>query len=158
MDGEAYLKAVEDSRISRYDTLLTLSIDSAQLYQDKKSERWICIWILLELGPDKQYKVHNILPGGIIPGPKGPENLDSFLFPGLAHVSALQKEGLKIWDSYSHNFALSMLFIFLVLVDAVAMAKLTRLVGHHGRMGCHPLCSMEGRNKKGGSHFYPAML
>ena len=158
LDGEAYLEAVEDGRISGYDTCLMLSIDGAQLYRDKKSECWIYIWILLDLGPDERYKVRNILPGGIIPGPKGPKHLDSFLFPGVAHISALQKEGLKIWDSFSRNFALSMLFVFLVLADAVAMAKLTRSVGHHGRRGCRLLCGMEGRNKKGGSHFYPAML
>ena len=115
LDGEAYLEAVEDGQISGYDTLLMFSIDSAQLYRDKKSECWIYIWILLDLGPDERYRVRNILPGGIIPGPRGPEHLDSFLFPGLAHVSALQKEGLKLWDSYNRKFALSMLFVFLVL-------------------------------------------
>jgi hypothetical protein len=65
------------------------SINGAQLYRDKKSECWIYVWILLEMGPDERYKVRNILPG-----PKAPENLESFIFPGLAHVSALQREGL----------------------------------------------------------------
>lgn len=52
-DGEAYLEAVEDGWISGYDMVLMLSIDGAQLYRDKKSECWIYIWILLELGPDE---------------------------------------------------------------------------------------------------------
>ena len=92
--GDAYLDAIEASEINEHDTLLMFSIDGAQLYWDKKLECWIYIWILLELAPDERYKVWNILPGGIIPSPKGPEHLKSFLFPGLAHVSALQKEGL----------------------------------------------------------------
>ena len=156
--GDAYLDAVEAGEINEYDTLLMFSIDGAQLYRDKKSECWIYIWILLELGPDERYKVRNILPGGIIPGPKAPEHLESFLFPGLAHVSALQKEGLQLWDSYNQRLALSIIFLFLVLADAVAMAKLTGSVGHHGRKGCRLLCDFAGRNKQGGSHFYPAML
>lgn len=134
--GEAYLDAVDDGTIKEHDTLLMFSIDGAQLYQDKKSECWIYIWILLELAPGECYKIQNILPGGIIPSPKSPEHLDSFLFPGLAHLSALQKEGLRLWDSYSQRLILSYLFLLLVLADAVAMAKLTGSVGHHGRKGC----------------------
>lgn len=53
LDGEAYLKAVEDGWISGYDTVLMLSIDGVQLYWDKKSECWIYIWILLDLGPNE---------------------------------------------------------------------------------------------------------
>ena len=93
--GEAYLHAIENGLIGEYDTLLMLSIDGAQLYQDKKSECWIYVWILLEMAPDERYKVRNILPSGIIPGPKAPEHLDLFLFPGLAHVSALQTLGAR---------------------------------------------------------------
>jgi hypothetical protein len=156
--GDAYLDAVENGQIKDSDTLLMLSIDGAQLYRDKKSECWIYIWILLEMAPDERYKVRNILPGGIIPGPKAPEHLDSFLFPGLAHVSALQKEGLRLWDSYNQRLVLSFIILFLVLADAVAMAKLSGSVGHHGRKGCRLLCDLKGRNKKRGAHYYPALL
>ena len=76
------------------------SIDGVQLYKSKKSNVWIYIWILLDLAPDKWYKIWNILPGSVIPGPEMPGNLDLFLFPGLAHLSALQKEGLPIWDAH----------------------------------------------------------
>ncbi|KAF9644580.1 hypothetical protein BDM02DRAFT_3102686 [Thelephora ganbajun] len=58
------------------------------------------------MGPDKCYKIQNILPSGIIPGPTSPEHIDSFLFPGLAHISALQKEGLQLWDSYNRRLVL----------------------------------------------------
>lgn len=156
--GEAYLDAVDAGKIEEYDTLLMLSIDGAQLYRDKKSECWIYIWVLLEMAPDERYKIRNILPGGIIPGPNSPQHLDSFLFPGLAHLSALQKEGLRLWDSYHQRLALSFLFLLLVLADAVGMAELTGSVGHHGRKGCRLLCDFAGRNKKGGSHYYPALL
>lgn len=158
LSGSAYLDQVEEGKINGYDTLLMFSIDGAQLYRDKKSECWIYIWILLEMAPDERYKVRNILPGGIIPGPRSPEHLESFIFPGLAHVSALQKEGLRLYDSYTRTFQISLFVLFLVLADAVAMAKLTGSVGHHGRKGCRLLCDLPGRNKPGGPHFYPAML
>ena len=156
--GESYLESVDDGIINEYDTVLMLSIDGAQLYESKQSDCWIYIWIIVDLAPDKRYKIRNILPGGVIPGPDPPKDLDSFLFPGLAHVSALQKEGLPIWDAYHHRRALSFIFLLLVLADAVAMALLSGSVGHHGRKGCRLLCGFIGRNKKQGAHYYPALI
>ena len=156
--GSAYLDLVDIGKVCRDDTLLMLSIDGAQLYESKKSNCWIYIWILLDLAPDKRYKVRNILPGGIIPGPEHPGDLDSFLFPGLAHVSALQREGLPIWDAYRRVRTISFLYLLLLLADAIAMGQLSGSVGHHGRKGCRLLCGLIGRNKAQGSHYYPALL
>ena len=156
--GEAYQDIVDDGLVSEYDTVLMFSIDGAQLYQSKQSDCWIYIWIIADLGPDKRYKIRNILPGGIIPGPKSPGNYESFLFPGLAHVAALQREGLPIWDAYHRQRTLAFIFLLLVLVDAVAMAQLSGSVGHHGRKGCRLLCGFIGRNKVQGAHYYPALL
>ena len=156
--GDAYLDLAEDNTIREYDTVLMLSIDGAQLYEHKESNCWIYIWLLFDLAPDKRYKIRNVLPGGVIPGPKSPKNIDSFLFPGLAHVSALQHEGLHVWDAYHRHRALSYLFLFLVLADAMAMAQLSGSVGHHGRKGCRLLCGLIGRNKTHGAHYYPALL
>lgn len=97
--GSAYLDLVDDGAIDEYDTVLMLSTDGAQLHEHKESNCWIYIWILVDLAPDKRYKIRSILPGGVIPGPHSPKNLDSFLFPGLAHISALQHERLHIWDA-----------------------------------------------------------
>ena len=156
--GESYLDLVDDGTIDEYDTVLMLSIDGAQLYEHKESDCWIYIWILVDLGPDGRYKIRNILPGGVIPGPKAPKNLDSFLFPGLAHVSALQREGLHIWDAYHQRRAIAFLFLLLVLADAVAMAQLSGSVSHHGRKGCRLLCGLIGQNKARQGHYYPALL
>ena len=84
--GDAYLKLACEGKVNKHDTVLMLSIDGAQLYESKKSDVWIYIWILVDLAPDKRYKIQNILPGGVIPGPETPGDLDSFLLPGLAHV------------------------------------------------------------------------
>ena len=156
--GQAYLDAAKEAPINEYDTVLMLSIDGAQLYRNKKSDCWIYIWIIIDLGPDERYKIRNILPGGVIPGPEKPKNLDSFLFPGLAHISALQHEGLHIWDAYNQRRAICFIFLILVLADAVGMAELSGSVGHHGRKGCRLLCGFSGRNKNQGAHYYPALL
>ena len=156
--GDAYRNLVDDGLVTEYDSVLMLSIDGAQLYHSKQSDCWIYIWIVVDLAPDKRYKIRNILPGGVIPGPERPGNLDSFLFPGMAHVSALQREGLRIWDACYQRHAVSFIFLLLVLADTIAMTQLSGSVGHHGRKGCRLLCGFPGRNKVEGSHYYPALL
>ncbi|KAF9226183.1 hypothetical protein BS17DRAFT_794414 [Gyrodon lividus] len=59
--------------------ILITSLDSMQIYQDKESNSWLYIWILVNIHLDKQYCKLQVLPGGFIPGPKKPKNLDSFL-------------------------------------------------------------------------------
>ena len=158
LSGEAYLGAVDNGTIGEYDTVLMFSLNGTQLYRHKQSDCVIYIWIILNLAPDECYKVQNNLPGGVIPGPEALGNIEFFLFPGLAHLSAIQKEGLRIWDAYHQRVVLSFIFILSVLADAVAMAVLSGSVGHHGRNGCWLLCGLNGRNKVQGSHYYPALL
>ena len=87
--GSGYLESVKKGRITDDDIVLMLSIDGAQLYAHKASDCWIYIWIIMDFAPDERYKKKHVLPGGFIPGPNKPKNLDSFLFPGLHHLHAL---------------------------------------------------------------------
>ena len=156
--GSDYLEHVEEGKIKDEDTVVMFSIDGAQLYRNKKSDCWIYIWIILDLAPDQRYKIRSIVPGGVIPGPKNPKHLDSFLFPGLAHVSAVQRRGMMVWDGYRRAKTLSNIILWLILADTIAMTELSGSVGHHGRKGCRLLCGFIGRNKPGGPHYYPALL
>jgi hypothetical protein len=91
LSGELYLKATQDGHISSTDTLLMFSIDGAQLYCHRLSDVWLYIWVIMDIAPDKHYKKKYVIPGGIIPGPAKPKLLNSFLFPGLYHIAALQQ-------------------------------------------------------------------
>ncbi|KZT32395.1 hypothetical protein SISSUDRAFT_994105, partial [Sistotremastrum suecicum HHB10207 ss-3] len=100
IDGDDFLAAVKRKHVNpATDPILILSLDGAQLYRNKTSECWIFIWIILNREPALRYKKQYIMPGGFIPGPKKPKNIDSFLFPSLHHLAALQKEGLKVWNA-----------------------------------------------------------
>jgi len=131
-------------------------MDGAQLYKNKSSDCWIYIWVLFDLGPEFRYKKPYVLPGGFIP--KKPKNPDSFMFPGIHHLSALQREGLKIWDATDGSIFTSHPFLAFVTADGPGMTYLNGLVGHHGRNGCRLSCPLVGRHKPGGTHYYPARL
>jgi hypothetical protein len=100
--GLEYIEAVLDGWVQDTDMVLMPLLDGAQLYRYKQSDCWIYIWIIMDLSPSLRYKKKYVLIGGIILGPHKPKIVDSYLFPGLHHVSALKKEGLPIWNA-SHN-------------------------------------------------------
>jgi hypothetical protein len=155
--GKQYLDACQSGRIKEGDAVLMFSIDGAQLYESKQSDCWIYIWVVFDHAPDERYKKKYILPGGIIPGPKKPKNLDSFIFPGLHHLRAIQTEGLPIWDGAKKSLFRSNPFLFVATADGPGMAFLTGLVGHHGRFACRLYCGLPGRHKPGAPTYYPAL-
>jgi len=156
--GSQYLNAArgEHPSIKMKDFVLLMSLDGAQLYQSKESDCWIYIWVILDLPPDLRYKKRHIFPGGFIPGPNKPKNVDSFLFPGFHHVSALMKEGLAVWDAVEDEKFQSDPFMHLGTADGPGMQYLNGLTGHSGAYGCRTFCSCHGRRK--GNHYYPALL
>ncbi|KAL7284823.1 hypothetical protein ACG7TL_002133 [Trametes sanguinea] len=156
--GSLLLEAIANGTITKEDVVLLFSLDGAQLYRNKQSDCWIYIWVVANLSPDKRYKKRYILVGGVIPGPKHPDDLDSFMFPGFLHVSALMRDGLKIWNAHLETESISRIFLALGMADGPAMAAAQGTVGHHGARGCRIYCGMVGRHKPGCPHYYPALL
>jgi len=154
--GRDYLNAVQRGDISPNDTLVLLSLDGAQLYQHKASDCWIYIWVILDYPPDLRYKKKCVLPGGFIPGPNKPKNVDSFLFPGIHHVAAIQKEGLPVWDALDNRILKSSIYFAFGTADTPGMTYLSGLVGHSGAYGCRLYCTIKGRLR--GRGYYPAHL
>jgi hypothetical protein len=144
--GREYLQAVDRGDIG------------AQLYRDKASDCWFFIWVILNLSPDLRYKKHSIIPAGFVPGPKAPVNTESFLLPSFRHFSALQKEGLKVWDGRMQQEVTSRPFFMFGTADTLGLPIISGLVGHSGSHGCRLYCGFRGRRKIGGSMYYAAAL
>ncbi|PIL24852.1 hypothetical protein GSI_12738 [Ganoderma sinense ZZ0214-1] len=155
--GKDYLDAFQSGRIGRDDMVVMFSLDGAQLYASKQSDCWFYIWVLLDLSPTLRYKKRYVLPGGVIGGPNKPRNIDSFLFPGLYHLAALQTEGLRIWDSVQRRTFRARVFLLFATADSPAMAYLNGLVGHNGALGCRLCCGQVGRHKPNHPIYYPAL-
>ena len=154
--GSDYLAAVREGWITDDDVVLMFSIDGAQLYAHKVSDCWIYIWVIFDHAPELRYKKRYVLPGTVIPGK--PKNIDSFLFPGFHHLSALQREGFKIWDASRNKMFTCRPFLALGTADGPGMMHISGLVGYHGKYGCRLYCGLVGRHKANGSHYYPVLL
>ncbi len=116
------------------------------------------IWVILELSPTLRYKKHYVLPAGFIPGPGKPKNLDTFLFPALEHISALQRKGLKVWDAASNQIVTKYPLVFLGTADAPGAASMSGVVGYKGMKGCRNYCGLKTRHIQGAPQYYPALL
>lgn len=156
-DGDDYLTRVAPI-LNSHDTVLMFSADGAQLFRNKKSECWMYIWVIYNLAPGDRYKKRYILPGGFVPGPNSPKNFDSFFFSGVYHLSALQREGLSVWDARDQKLYQDHPYLLFITADAVGIADVNGSAGHHARRGCRLMCELSGRHKPGTGHYYPALL
>jgi hypothetical protein len=156
--GSDYIEAVKAGHIDENTVLMMLSIDGTQLYHDKESDCWFFVWIIHNLAPELRFKKKYILPGGFVPGPNSPDMTELFLLPSLRHFSALEKDGLKVWDDRARTEIKTEPFFAFGTADMVALLVLSRLVGHTGSTGCHLYCDIKGRRKREKSTYYPAVL
>ncbi|KAF5335649.1 hypothetical protein D9758_017763 [Tetrapyrgos nigripes] len=156
--GTDIMRAVEDGTIKKGDTILMLSMDGVQLYWNKSSDCWIAAWIVVNFRNDLRYKKVRVIVGCIIPGPNKPKHAESFLFPSLHHVAAINKRGgLPVWDARRDSKYLSNLFILFGLADSPGMIYFSGMVGHNGKNGCRYWCGLIGRHRASASTYYPAL-
>jgi hypothetical protein len=93
-----------------------------QLTNMKNYEITPVILINLNLPPDQRYKIDNILASMLIPGPKRPKNIDTFLRPLLDELVSLDK-GVSALDGSSRtNFQLRA-WVTIVTGDGPGLAE-----------------------------------
>ncbi|KAF9032493.1 hypothetical protein BDZ89DRAFT_1091218 [Hymenopellis radicata] len=154
--GTDYLKAVQDGRIGPNDIVFQVSLDGAQLYRDKESDCWMFIYIFSAVHPDFRYTKKWVFPGGIIGGPKKPKHPDSFLFPALHHIAAVNKEGLSYYNAFKKTLITkSRLYCLFGCADGPAMCCMDGTVTCSGKYACRLHCKLSGRRRHGD---YPALL
>ena len=157
--GRDILSAWTSGTLGKLDVVLQLSIDSTQLRADQPSEAWVFIWIFHNLPPNLHYKKRFVIPGAIVPGPNKPGDINSFLFPSLYHVAALQHEGLWIYDASDNSYLPhSKPLIIFATADSLGSTAMSGMVGHSGKYGCCLYCNMPSLHRTGDGHYYPAML
>ena len=129
--GSDYLEAVKNGEIKPEDIMLQISLNGAQLFRDKESDCWMYVYVIDNIPPDLCYTKDYVIPGRFIPGPKKPKHIDSFLFPALYHLSALQWEGLHIYDSSTNQHIKNAIpFLAFATADTPGMASMVGMVGH----------------------------
>ncbi|EGN91266.1 hypothetical protein SERLA73DRAFT_29518, partial [Serpula lacrymans var. lacrymans S7.3] len=94
-----------------------------------------------------RYQKIYVRPGGFIPGPNKPKNLDSFQCVGMHHISTLQKEGLNIWDANRNIVFCLDIYLLFPTADGLGLVYWDGMVGHSGKNGCRIYCGILGQHK-----------
>lgn len=90
-DGQHYKDLVKKGHFQeKQDIALMVSIDGFQIFKQKTDDCWVLLFINTNLPPEQRVKKENLLITTIIPGPKEPKDLNSFLFPAIAELQRLE--------------------------------------------------------------------
>jgi hypothetical protein len=65
-----------------------------------------------------------------------PKIMEGFIYSGLHHFAALQKEGLRVWDTTNLRVFVSPLFVALGSTNGPGIAAFNGCVGHHDKYSC----------------------
>ena len=155
--GKALIDAWDNGHIKKGDIALQFSIDVAQLHADRPSEAWFFIWVIHNLPLNMCYKKVFVILGAIVPGPKQQWDIDSFMFPSLYHIAALQCEGLSIYDTSLGNLVQSCPLVVFGTADSPGNAFMSGTVSHSGHVGCCLYCEMLSRHCTNNGHYYLVM-
>ncbi|KAJ3485684.1 hypothetical protein NLI96_g4778 [Meripilus lineatus] len=119
-----------------------LSTDGFCPFRRRKKTAWPLILFDYNLPPEIRFHLEHILAVGVIPGPKKPIDIDSFLWPLVQEFLQLAV-GVHTWDSLTDTFFTLCAFLILVFGDIPAVSLLMRMKGHNGICPCR-FCSIHG--------------
>ncbi|KAL5635302.1 hypothetical protein ACGC1H_004176 [Rhizoctonia solani] len=134
---------------------LALSTDGMCPFKRRKNSCWPLILVNLNLPPDERTHLENLICVGVIPGPKSPKNLGSFLWPLVDELLQLASGVTAVDISTQKLFSLRA-HLLAVFGDIPAITKLLEFVGHNG---CYPcrfclMSAIQGATAGGGTHLY----
>jgi hypothetical protein len=124
------------------DIALGLSADGVGPYQKRGATCWPLILVNYNLPPELRYKLVNILCAGVIPGPKEPKDMDSFLAIIVDELLELAR-GVSAYNRHKGEVFSLRAYLILVFGDMPAIAKLMRMKGPNGISPCRA-CRIQG--------------
>ena len=138
------------------DIALGLSTDGFAPFNKRKSTTWPIILFNYNLPPEIRFHVNQILPLGVIPGPKKPQDFDSFLWPSLQELLCLA-HGIRSFDALKGSLFTLRTHLIVVFGDIPAISMVMRMKGHNGVSPCR-MCEVQGLrapDQPGTTHYVP---
>lgn len=117
--------------------ILYVSTDGAQLLANKKpSSTWVVLIQIGNLPASERFKFEHQHVAILIPGPRSPGDIESFIWPLCAEIARLGHHGAWTWDAVAGEWFRLRAYLGGIFADQPASAKLSRLTGHSGTCGC----------------------
>lgn len=118
--------------------------DGVQIFKSRVSFTvWPLALINLSLPPEVRFLDENIMIIGILPGPKGPDNLNSFLIPLYDELDALEMGVEKVYNGFTKSYFTLRAYICLICADQKGREKVMGTSGVPSYAYC-PYCWAHG--------------
>lgn len=117
------------------DIALGLSTDGYGIFTHGQATAWPLILFNYNLPPEVRFHSDNLLALGVIPGPKKPADMDSFLIP-LAEELFQLAAGVRAYDALSKSPFLLRAFLLIIFGDFPAVSMLMKMKGVNGISPC----------------------
>lgn len=139
-----------------HDVALGLSTDGFAPFKRRKNTAWPLIIFNYNLPPEIRFHMDNILALGVIPGPKKPVDIDSFLWPLLQELHRLAT-GVRAFDILTSTLFSLRAYLILAFGDIPAVSMIMHMKGHNGISPCR-MCEIVGLrvpNSRATTHYVP---
>lgn len=117
------------------DVAFGLSTDGFAPFRRRKTTCWPLILFNYNLPPEIRFHFRHIISLGVIPGPKKPSDIDSFLWPLVQEFIDLAA-GVTAFDALSESMFVLRAYLILVFGDIPAVSLLMKVKGHNGFSPC----------------------
>ena len=136
-----------------HDIALHLSLDGVQLTNMKHYEVIPIIFINLNLPPEERYLARNILASAIIPGPKKPKEIDTFLHPVVEELLSLD-HGVEAFDGSTRATFQLRAWVTIVTGDGPAVADAMGMKAPGNAFRPCRTCMIKGERQSGRNKTY----
>jgi hypothetical protein len=124
------------------DVALGLATDGFSPFKNRRVTAWPLILFNYNLPPQLRFLLDHIICVGVIPGPRKPRDLDSFLWPVVYEFLSLAR-GVRAYDGVKAELFKLHAYLILGTGDMPAVASLMRMLGHNAICACR-MCGIIG--------------
>lgn len=134
------------------DVALSFSTDGVNVTRQRTQTVWPGVITNHNLPPETRYR--SLMLTVLIPGPREPKDLTSFLKPIVAELMSLSSLGLEAWDASRNEVFRLKAHLCLVTGDCPAIAKMMAFKGVNGKAPCRK-CEIQGIQGLTNHQYYP---
>jgi len=136
---------------------LAFCTDGINPWKKSQYSMWPLFATVLNFSPDMRDKPENMILLGLVPGPKSPKRMNTFLRPVVDELLGYGESGLDTFDAHTNTVFNMRVRMALFIADYPASSKVMCMKGSGAVCGCHH-CNIRGRSTataSGSKTIYP---
>ncbi|KAE8237088.1 hypothetical protein A4X13_0g8916, partial [Tilletia indica] len=141
-EGNLHHQFVQEGMFSdpRHDALM-LSADGTKVVEKRNVNAWVILLSSMNSPPGERFRRKETFVSTIIPGPRNPIDMDSFLWPVMEELACAAR-GFWIWDGGKKEWFLWKAWLVAACADQPGSSKMSKMTGTTGAAACR-MCKMK---------------